>query len=1481
MATEKKSIPKPRRIGRWLLVGVIILLAGIYALRGVLIAPPAIAFLERTVAAHLGLQISIGHLGGTFFSDIVVQDVTTVKRLTEDPLADLQVRRLKLTYRLWDFLKGWQAFLAGASIGMEGARLTIDLAGETTSGEDNDVLKMIFLPPRLPRVNIQDSDLQIKGSGFETRFRGISLAAHAADQKGASRLRLQVTQWSLNHPDLQEIDLPLEADLSYSQESLRLEKLLVGRELLVKSAAFALHELPDRIPFEVTFNLAGGRLAAGGRLTQDRLKITLSGSEIDLSRIAGLLAPPAVTFGGRLKLQGQLDLPFEEPKDMVSDLAVQVVNGSLYSTSVEQLAFRFIVDNRLLKLTDLVSINGPNRLTIPKASVPANIVYDAGLDEFLRSLRVDWQLDASDVPAVLKLFNLAPEAHDELIPSHRLVLSGRMEDGDIIIPDGRLDAAGGHIILQAARITLPLGERTLKDSPVAGDLSVDLPDLAILSRIFSLPAMGGAVLGQIKVSGTLPAPEGTAAISGQALTYRNRALGNLRVRAEGDLKGVTVESVLLQRGKDQASGQGRINLAQKSFENVQVELSVSNLDPYFSDLLPLFRPPPEKTLRASGGLKAAVKLAGPFTDPAGSLNLQARQIRVAGTPLGDADVVLKYSDQKLQILSAKFRNLSDRLDVSGAVRLRQKILEDVVVKMAISDLAAYQALWPPTLSGIAGSLQGRLHAAGDLMLPEAEADLRAENLRFDDREVKRFNVQIRSRGRVLRIESAEASMGALQLVAAGDIRRNPGDTEFDVNLKQAALIRRDSTLLDLEREASLRVHRSGRMIFDNLVLAGSVGRVSVNGQFEPTGTSNLLIRTADLKSNGWLDLLIAHRLQFQGMNARIRISGQSLAPSFAVEGSLDNLGSPEIPMAFSGRFNLEYGKMVFKIHQFEWQGQKGQQIALTGELPLDLFGKKLFATGQIALTGRTRIDDAAALGFILPWVESTGGSVQCDLNLSGTWQRPAGTLHLDVRDLKRPADIRPLPPGPYTITGDVKIDGDLVALESLEAYSSGWKVLAKGQWRGAPTLSHLIGSDEGKLTGQVNLDGSLAVSDLSWIAREVDGVRRLSGRLEAQGALQGPITAPRADAIIKLSEAEFAADADMPSLQDLNLEAAVTPQAVNIRSLGGKLGGAPFELTGTWTLGTGSDSGADLRLRGENILVYRDESLRLRADTDLTLKGPLAGLELAGEIAVTDGRFSKNFGVIEGFAAAGNSGNGGGGFRLFSIRNPPLRDLVFNVRITGKEPFYIRNNLVRGSVRPDLVLSGTGEVPLLIGKVYVESTRLYLPAGRMQLETGLVRFDQADPDRPRLDLIGTSTMLGYDITAVIEGPYDEPVITLSSIPPLPNDELLLLLLTGQPPKSSTTRANSSRQSLNVAVFLGRDLIGRLFGSDSDESLDSILDRFDVEVGRGITRQGEETIHSQFRVADDVLLDGDSLYLTGERDVFDYYNGGIRLVFRFR
>ena len=86
--------------------------------------------------------------------------------------------------------------------------------------------------------------------------------------------------------------------------------------------------------------------------------------------------------------------------------------------------------------------------------------------------------------------------------------------------------------------------------------------------------------------------------------------------------------------------------------------------------------------------------------------------------------------------------------------------------------------------------------------------------------------------------------------------------------------------------------------------------------------------------------------------------------------------------------------------------------------------------------------------------------------------------------------------------------------------------------------------------------------------------------------------------------------------------------------------------------------------------------------------------------------------------------------------------MVFDVLLTSKKPFAIRNNLVRGAVRPELKLIGTGRIPVLAGEVYLDPTRISLPAGSLLFESGVIRFDPNRPDRPTLDLVGTSKMLG-------------------------------------------------------------------------------------------------------------------------------------------
>ncbi len=222
------------------------------------------------------------------------------------------------------------------------------------------------------------------------------------------------------------------------------------------------------------------------------------------------------------------------------------------------------------------------------------------------------------------------------------------------------------------------------------------------------------------------------------------------------------------------------------------------------------------------------------------------------------------------------------------------------------------------------------------------------------------------------------------------------------------------------------------------------------------------------------------------------------------------------------------------------------------------------------------------------------------------------------------------------------------------------------------------------------------------------------------------------------------------------------------------------------------------------------------------------------------------------------------------------KNLAFDVEVTARDPVALVGNLYDGSVIPELRLRGTGEVPYVVGAVFLDRFRLSLPATTLRTESGLIRFDEARPLFPELAISATTRMRGLDITVAVTGPFNDPTVAITSSPPIPADDLLLLVTTGRPPSEEGPYDRRSAL-LTVARFLGADLLRQLFGGTRLDASESLIDRFEFEAGRNLSRTGQETFEARFRLADRVLTASDSLYLAGDRDDFDHYNMGLRVV----
>ncbi|MBI5578294.1 MAG: translocation/assembly module TamB domain-containing protein [Deltaproteobacteria bacterium] len=459
-------------------------------------------------------------------------------------------------------------------------------------------------------------------------------------------------------------------------------------------------------------------------------------------------------------------------------------------------------------------------------------------------------------------------------------------------------------------------------------------------------------------------------------------------------------------------------------------------------------------------------------------------------------------------------------------------------------------------------------------------------------------------------------------------------------------------------------------------------------------------------------------------------------------------------------------------------------------------------------------------------------------------------------DLKQPARIRCTPDGTLSVEG-------------FEADGPHGHISANGSI-----------SREDKFNVVFRLEGAdLHAFIPSWVPASIG---TLDSELTLQGDWQGLLSHTGVTVDVTLSGGRLRTEWGIPPMESLDVKARLERRSLEIRSFEGLLGGAPFRVTGRIeNPGTLSENGrVDLSLHGDNLLLLRSEEIRLRAAADLRLAGPFSRPELSGMLFTTDGRYEKNFELLGGVRGVAPKSSASF-LELLSIRSQAFQDVVFDVTVTGTMPFDIRNNRVRTAARPKLRLTGTGEKPILTGRVFFNASTLYLPGGRMQFDPGTVRFQPPDPNRPLLEFNGRGRLQGYDVVAVVEGPYDQPTVTLSSSPVLANEELLLLVLSGQPPKTRRAMDSEKSRNLDVAFFLGKDMMSRIEGPGSNTSAQSVMDRFEVDVGRNITPSGDETVRVLFRVANDLFREGDTLSLSGEKDSYGYYNGGVRIAFRFR
>lgn len=320
----------------------------------------------------------------------------------------------------------------------------------------------------------------------------------------------------------------------------------------------------------------------------------------------------------------------------------------------------------------------------------------------------------------------------------------------------------------------------------------------------------------------------------------------------------------------------------------------------------------------------------------------------------------------------------------------------------------------------------------------------------------------------------------------------------------------------------------------------------------------------------------------------------------------------------------------------------------------------------------------------------------------------------------------------------------------------------------------------------------------------------------------------------------------------------------------GGLGRSQFTLSGSvdWS-GEGAPT-LDMQLAGDNLLLLRTRDLRARADVDVRATGPFDALLVAGNVNVTDVVYT----ATTSFLGGGGAATAGDGVQLFSIPDGPLATMRFDIDVRADDTIRVRTNVMKGNVTARVKLGGTGAEPALQGRVSFPDMLVKLPFSSLKVDRGEARFDEADPTQPFLEAEAHTEMKGYELTVRVRGRMPDVDIRVASVPPLPQNEAILLLTTGATSEELAREGLARAALTRIGSVFGQSLLAGGGRGPEDPDDMGFFDRFTFTQGRQISRAGDETIEAEFSMTD-------RFFLRVERDRYDNFNAGVVWRWRFR
>jgi translocation and assembly module TamB len=601
----------------------------------------------------------------------------------------------------------------------------------------------------------------------------------------------------------------------------------------------------------------------------------------------------------------------------------------------------------------------------------------------------------------------------------------------------------------------------------------------------------------------------------------------------------------------------------------------------------------------------------------------------------------------------------------------------------------------------------------------------------------------------------------------------------------------------------------------NATVTDPMGHPSVDGSFAADGVS-----AASAKS----------------MSARVTAKGPIDALGFTIAADAPGVAGGPAKLTTAGTVDVLKRTLTLARMQASWKQQDLKLLApakfnFADGVAIDRV-RVGFRQAELSVSGSvgSKLDLTASLrnlpadiGAIVSPAFAADGVIAADARLTGTTGRPEGTVRLTatgVRQRQGPGQALPV----ANLAANVVLRGTSAEVDT--------KLVA------GPSHVSVTGSAPLSPDGALNLrtDGHVDLAMLDPLLTAQG--RRARGEVTLSATVGGTTTAPLANGTIQLTHGDVSDYTLGAHVNDLAATIQATGDTIRLTQFSGKAG--PGTLGGTGSISLAGAMPVDLHFTADNARPLSSDLMTALIDANLTVQGDVKGDLQAGgtvhvrraDIRIPD-KLPSSVAVLP--------------VRDANAPPPPAPEtqpqstIALNVTLSAPEQVFIRGRGLDAELGGTIHIHGTAKAPIPDGGLQLRQGTLSVIGTTLNFTEGSIDFSGAGLADPSIHFVATSTTATIVATLTVSGSAKNPKITLSSVPDMPQDEILAQLLF-----NTSTSKLSPLQLAQIAAALA-SLSGATSGFDPLESLRTTfgLDRLSVgssstgsptlEAGRYLTR----------------------------------------------